>query len=270
MDDSIRAGYEKYDRLDRARRIEWLDIKRITKSSALVLGAGALGNEVAKNLVLSGFSSITIVDFDRVERSNLPRCVFFTESDASESADKAAILAKALSSLSIETDISPLICRVEELPREVFREHDIIFGCLDNINARLHANAYSRAEGTPYIDGGMEGTLGRVFISNPPDGPCLECASNATHSEIASLRFSCTGSDVNIFINPVPAEITTTSIISALAVREGLRLLSPNAPRLEGEMIFYDGLRNAIELMEVDVDHSCPNHEKPSDHHSDQ
>ncbi len=109
----------------------------------------------------------------------------------------------------------------------------------------------------------MQGTIGKVFISNPPDGPCLECASNITHSKIAALRYSCTGSSVSFFMPPVPAEITTTSIVAAIAVREGLRLLSPKAPPLEGQMIYYDGLKNSMDLLEVDVDANCPNHAPP-------
>jgi len=260
MTDQIRAGFERDDRFDRQRRIEWIDQEKISRSSVLVLGAGALGNEVVKNLVLSGFHILTIVDFDRVERSNLARCVFFTERDAEKRAWKAECLARAIEDFSDEIKVSLFTNPVEELPRNVFAEQDIIFGCLDNFNARLHVNAYASLACKPYIDGGMQGTIGRIFLSKPPDGPCLECASNATHSKIAALRFSCTDSSVNFFAPPTPAEITTTSIVSALAVKEGMRLLSPKAPKLEGQMIYYDGLRNSLELMELDIDPSCPNH----------
>jgi len=263
MQTAVKIGFDRDDRLDRAKRIEWLDVDRISSSAAVVIGAGALGNEVAKNLALSGFRKLTIVDFDVVERSNLARCVFFTEMDALQRAGKAECLARAVSSLAPWLDAIPIARRVEDLPTEAFKEHDLIFGCLDNFNARLHVNAHSRAAGKPYIDGGMQGTIGKVFVSNPPGGACLECASNITHSRIAALRYSCTGSSFSFFMPPVPAEITTTSIVAALAVREGLRLLSPKAPPLEGQLIYYDGLRNSVELMEVDVDSKCPNHGQP-------
>lgn len=259
MPDALKVGYEKEDRLDRSKRIEWLDVDRISGSSALVLGAGALGNEVVKNLVLSGFKELVIVDFDRVERSNLSRCVFFSEMDALQGVAKAEALAKAAMALVPGVLIEPIVGQVENLTVEDFGKHDLVFGCLDNFNARLHANAHSRSAGVPYIDGGMLGTVGKIFVSLP-DGPCLECASNITHSKIAALRYSCTGRDVSVFLPPAPAEITTTSIVSALAVREGLRLLSRNARKLEGQMIYYDGLMNAYDLFEVDIDPRCPNH----------
>jgi len=269
MQSQIKVGFQKEDRLDRAKRIEWLDAERISGSSALILGAGALGNEVAKNLALSGFKKLTIVDFDIVERSNLARCVFFTEMDALQGMKKADCLARSVAALTPGLEAIPLSNMVEDLPMNVFKDHDLIFGCLDNFNARIHANSHSRAVGRPYLDGGMQGTIGKLFISNPPGGACLECASNITHSRIAALRYSCTGSSVSFFMPPVPAEITTTSIIAALAVREGLRLLSPKAPPLEGQMIYYDGLKNSVDLMEVDVDPNCPNHEPSQANGSD-
>ena len=259
MPDALKIGYEKEDRLDRSKRIEWLDVDRISKSSALVLGAGALGNEVVKNLVLSGFKELVIVDFDRVERSNLSRCVFFSEMDVLQGVAKAEALARAAMSLVPGVFVKQIEGQVENLTVDDFGKHDLVFGCLDNFNARLHANAHSRSAGVPYIDGGMRGTVGRIFVSKP-GGPCLECASNITHSKIAALRYSCMGRDVLFFLPPVPAEITTTSIVSALAVREGLRVLSKNAGKLEGQMIYYDGLRNAYELLEIDIDPQCPNH----------
>jgi molybdopterin-synthase adenylyltransferase len=263
MEDQVKVGFQREDRLDRAKRIEWFDAEIISKSSIAVIGAGAIGNEVAKNLALSGFKKLTIVDFDIVERSNLARCVFFTEMDALQRVGKAECLARAISSLAPGLEAKPISKRVEDLPREFFERHDLIFGCLDNFNARIHVNAHSRAVAKPYIDSGMQGTIGKVFVSDPPDGPCLECASNITHSRIAALRYSCTGASVSFFMPPVPAEITTTSIIAAIAVREGLRLLSPKAPPLDGQMIYYDGLKNSMDLMEVDVDQNCPNHGRP-------
>ncbi|HDP96189.1 MAG TPA: ThiF family adenylyltransferase [Euryarchaeota archaeon] len=256
----VRAGYQDEDRLDRSRRIEWLDLDRICGSTAVLVGAGALGNEVAKNLALSGFAGITIVDSDTIEMSNLSRCAFFSEEDAYRKRAKSEALAEAVQHLHPTMSVDFKKCRIEELPSDFFQQHDIIFGCLDNINARLHVNSHSRLAGKPYIDGSMRGTLGRVFVSLPPDGPCLECAANSSHSKIAALRFSCTGSETAVFVPPVPAEITTTSVISALTVREGLRLLSKEAVPLDGQMIYYDGLRNTLELMEVDVDPGCPNH----------
>jgi adenylyltransferase/sulfurtransferase len=62
---------------DRQERITWWNQKKLLASNVLVVGAGALGNEIVKNLVLVGVGNITIVDMDIIEHTNLARCVFF-------------------------------------------------------------------------------------------------------------------------------------------------------------------------------------------------
>jgi len=77
MSGVIRPGAEDDDRLDRARRIGWVDLEKVASSRILVVGAGALGNEAVKDLVLFGFRRIDVLDMDTVVRSNLNRCVLF-------------------------------------------------------------------------------------------------------------------------------------------------------------------------------------------------
>src|SRR5712691_6559837 len=69
------------DRFSRLRLIPWWDEHRIQNTRVLVVGAGALGNEVLKNLALLGFQKIAIVDLDRIEESNLSRAVLYRTSD---------------------------------------------------------------------------------------------------------------------------------------------------------------------------------------------
>ncbi|MEY3736775.1 MAG: hypothetical protein RLZZ251_491, partial [Actinomycetota bacterium] len=65
------------DRYARQTLIKWWDQKALLKSHVLVVGAGALGNEIVKNLALVGVGNISIVDMDHIENSNLARCIFF-------------------------------------------------------------------------------------------------------------------------------------------------------------------------------------------------
>ncbi len=81
------------DLFDRQKRIKGWDQQKINESSILVVGAGATGNELVKNLVLMGLGKIYLIDFDIIERSNLNRCVFFKEIDVNEKIFKADIVA---------------------------------------------------------------------------------------------------------------------------------------------------------------------------------
>lgn len=257
---AIRLGAVDGDRFDRSRRIPWLNLDAISKARVLMVGAGALGNEVAKDLVLSGFRKITVVDMDHVVGSNLNRCLFFSDDDACRRRSKAEVVAEGMASLSQGCRAKPFVGRIQDMPAEAFGRYDLVLGCLDNVEARIHVNAHAYARGRVYIDGGMEGLRGKVMVVAPPRGACLQCGMNRTHAKVASLRFSCTGKDV-VFHEPrLAAEITTTSIVSAVMVREALKAVSGRTDLMLNNTFFYDGERNASEELEVELDPACPTH----------
>jgi molybdopterin/thiamine biosynthesis adenylyltransferase len=102
--------------------------------------------------------------------------------------------------------------------------------------------------------------LGKVQVVIPP-GPCLQCSTNSTHSRVLERRFSCSGNDVSYFEPKLAAEITTTSVIAAIQVREALKLISGKGDRCVDGMLFYDGLNNRTEIFEVGLDGACPVHQ---------
>jgi len=263
VDGCVRVGATDDDRLDRSRRIEWLDLDAIARARVLMVGAGALGNEVGKCLALSGFRHVTVVDMDHVVGSNLNRCLFFSTEDASARRPKAEVVAKGMRTLSPDMAVDPSVSRIEGVDDSIYKEHDVVLGCLDNIVARLHVNSRSYLAGRMYIDGGMEGLLGRVMVVRPPEGACIQCGMNRSHARVANLRFSCTGRDV-VFHEPrLAAEITTTSIVSALMVREALKHVSGKDDMLLANTLYYDGQRNSSEEAEVPVNPDCPVHGRP-------
>src|SRR4026208_1555396 len=86
------------DRYSRLRLIAWWDQQKLSKARILVVGAGAIGNEVLKNLALLEIGTVYIVDFDRVELSNLARSVLFRPSDRGR--PKAEAAAEAMRTLN--------------------------------------------------------------------------------------------------------------------------------------------------------------------------
>ena len=219
----------------------------------MVVGAGALGNEVVKCMVLAGFGDITVVDMDDLVVSNLSRCLFFRENDGR--AHKAEVLSKRASEIYDDVKITPIVSRIQD---NHDWDYDIIFGCLDNISARLHVNSHARFNRVPYIDGATDGFRGKVQVVFA-DGPCLECTMNKSHMNILDTRFSCTGSGI-LFDPKVASEITTTSIIAAMQVREAMKILSARNDLCIRNIMFYDGERNTSENLELSEDPCCPNH----------
>ena len=263
MEEQLRVGSIDDDVFDRSKRIGWLDLESIARSKVMMVGAGALGNEVAKNLALSGFRNITLIDMDHVVGSNLNRCLFFSREDAQRRASKADAVARGILSISPDARPVPMRQRIEDLPEGAFKDYDLVLGCLDNIQARIHTNSHSYRAGKVYIDGGMEGFLGKVMVARPPVGACVQCGMNRSHSKVAELRFSCTGKDV-VFHEPrLAAEITTTSVISAIMVREALKVVSSRPDMLIANAFYYDGQRNQSEELEIPLNPNCPVHLKP-------
>ncbi|QLH75199.1 MAG: ThiF family adenylyltransferase [Methanomassiliicoccales archaeon] len=257
---SIRPGDQDKDRLDRSRRIDWLDVDKIERSKCAVVGAGALGNEVVKDLVLSGIKDILLIDMDHVVRSNLNRCVMFRDIDAETKAMKVDVVAKRATEMNPEVRFKVHKGRVEELDWKIFKDYDLIFGCLDNVAARLHVNSHSYYAGSPYIDGGTDGSSGKVQVVIPPKTPCLQCAMNRSHFKVLERRYSCTGTDIVFHERRVAAEITTTSVIAAIQVREGLKILSGREDSCIRNVMYYNGLLGTMDEYETSIDPNCPNH----------
>src|SRR5271167_4519430 len=75
------AASQAEDRFARFRLINWWDQERLAQARVLVVGAGALGNEILKDLALLGVGRVLVADRDRVENSNLSRSILFRERD---------------------------------------------------------------------------------------------------------------------------------------------------------------------------------------------
>jgi molybdopterin/thiamine biosynthesis adenylyltransferase len=259
-EENVILGEQDNDRFDRAKRIGWLNMDAISNAKVLMVGAGAIGNEVAKNLVLSGFRNVRVIDMDRVVNSNLARCLFFSESDVADGGLKAEIVANGMMNLERNVRAVAIAGKIQDQGDEFVRDFDVVLGCLDNVLARLYLNAQCCYNRIPYIDGAMDGFRGKVQVVIPPETSCLECGMNRSHGRIVEQRFSCTGNDVSLFLPKIGAEITTTSIIGAMQVREAVKLVSDKGADCIRNVAYYEGMKNTLEVLEIDKNPDCPNH----------
>lgn len=255
----IRAGDMDEDRYNRLKLFEWFDLPTVKKTKVLVVGAGALGNEVCKNLILTGFAHFSIIDMDRVVTSNLNRCIFFSDDDARRGRYKAEVVAEKLREIDGSIAVNVHTGRIEEMSQDFISQHDIALGCVDNVAARLHVNASCYYHKVPYIDGATHGQVGKVQVVVPPRTSCLECGMNITHAKIMQKRFSCTGKDIVYFEPKLAADVNTTSIIAAFQVQEALKLIH-GLDNYIRNIFYYDGERNFFSTFELPVNRNCPNH----------
>jgi len=259
-EETLIPGQCDRDRLDRARRIGCIDLDALASARVLMVGAGAIGNETGKNLALSGFREVVVADMDTVATSNLARCLFFSQEDVSSGRFKADIVAEGMNRLDPDMRACAVNGRIQDLGGGFVGNFDLVLGCLDNVLARLHLNAECCRHGLPYVDAAMDGFRGKVQVVLPPETPCLECGMNRSHGRIVEQRFSCTGADVSLFLPKVGAEITTTSAVAAIQVREAVKICSALAGKCLHNVAYYDGLNNSLDILEMGISPECPNH----------
>ncbi|KAA6391199.1 MAG: putative ubiquitin-activating enzyme E1 C [Streblomastix strix] len=147
-------------------------------SKVLVLGAGGLGCEILKDLALSGFKNISVIDMDTIDVSNLNRQFLFQEKDVGR--EKAVIAADFVNTRVQGCKIMPYVGDLTKKPIEFYKDYNIIISGLDAIEPRRWINAllvkFAR-EGNiiPFIDGGSEGFGGQVRVMLPTISACFDC-----------------------------------------------------------------------------------------------
>jgi molybdopterin-synthase adenylyltransferase len=248
------------DRYSRLRLIGWWDQDRLRAASILVVGAGAIGNEVLKNLALLGMGHVTVIDCDEIEHSNLTRSVLFRQSDEGKS--KALAAAAAMRDLNPDVRVTPIHGNViTDLGLGVFRDADVVIACLDNREARLWVNRACWKVGTPWIDGGIQEISGVAKVFVPPDGACYECAMTENDYRLINLRYSCPllARD-ELQAGKVPTAPTIASLIGALQVQEALKLLH-GLPVFSGGAMVFNGEANNFYKSAFQRREDCLSHE---------
>jgi len=115
------------DRYSRLRLISWWRQERLRTARVLVVGAGALGNEVMKNLALLGLGTTYLIDLDVVEPSNLSRSVLFREEDGGQ--PKSEVAARRARELNPEITVVPIKGDViTDLGLGLFADVDLVIG----------------------------------------------------------------------------------------------------------------------------------------------
>jgi len=242
-DKPLRVPNLQTDRLGTFELISWWEREKVQAAHVLVVGAGALGNEVVKNLALMGIGHLYLIDFDNVEAANLSRSVFFREDDAGRS--KAEVVAARAKALNPDIRVQYLHGDVTtQLGLGVVRRMDVVIGCLDNREARLAVNRFCYWMGKPWVDGAIQEWLGLARVFVPGQGACYECTLTEQARRELSLRYSCPLlARTDILLGKVPTTPTSASLIGAIEAQEALKLIH-GLPVEAGKVVHYNGSTN--------------------------
>ena len=249
--------------------LSWFKMERVKNSKVLVAGAGALGNEVVKNLALFGVGQIYVVDFDQIEVSNLTRSVLFRENDAYSHSYKSEIVAKRAMEINPQIKVTPIVGNLfSDVGFGLYKSVDVIIGCLDSRIARYQLNRLAMRAGKTWIDGSIENMTGVVRVYTPGIS-CYECSLSRAEFNNIMLRTGCAdvvrmqGSAGRVATTPISA-----SIVGAMQVQEAMKIIhmtnNEDAPfkTLQGKMMRYEGLTNSVNIYRyASWKSTCPAHE---------
>ncbi len=247
------------DRLGTFEFISWWDREKVQNAKVLVVGAGALGNEVIKNLSLMGIGNLFIIDFDKIEAANLSRSVLFRETDNNRS--KAEVAAARAKSVNPQVHIQYMNGDVTtQLGLGIIRRMDVVIGCLDNREARLAVNRFCYWVNKPWVDGAIQELLGLVRVFKPGDGACYECTLTEQALRDLSLRYSCPLlARQNILLGKVPTTPTIASIIGAMQSQEALKVIN-EMPIQPGKVTHFNGMVNEMHTTAYVPRDDCQSH----------
>ncbi|MFN7210361.1 MAG: HesA/MoeB/ThiF family protein [Aggregatilineales bacterium] len=261
-DGLIEISAPSADRYASLKLIDWWDQARLRQARVMVVGAGALGNEVLKNLALLGVGYIFLVDFDTVEAANLSRSVLYRAEDAGKR--KVEVAAARLREINPDVRVATFHGDVTQaLGQGVYRRVDVVLGCLDNRAARLAVNRACWRYGVTWIDGALEVLMGIVRIFAPDQGACYECTMTEADYDLINVRYRCP------MLRPEtlqegrqPTTPTSASLVAAWQVQEAVKLLH-GLPVPAGKGIYINGYTHSTSLLAYSERPDCFSHAQP-------
>ena len=255
--------------------------ERIAGVHALVVGAGALGNEVIKNLVLMGAGRLSILDRDRIEASNLTRSILYCTPDVdahiAQGTPKAVFAAARAREINPDVTVRAHVGEVADFGSGWIRQADVVFSCLDNEMARLELSWVCNRLNLPLVDGGLgliNPSSGLVSLFPGTSGPCYACRRSTERRR--SLLIELQGREDPCGLKERvlrEADLVATtpvlaSIVGALQVEVGLRRLLDGMPVADAAAGISHRItlhpRLALETIRFQRSPNCPLHEPES------
>ena len=220
--------------------------RRILQSHVLIIGAGGLGSPAAMYLACAGVGSITIVDDDTVDLTNLQRQIMHSTSSIGQA--KVLSAQSTLAQLNPAVQVQALQKRADaQLLRTLVVAADVVLDCCDNFQTRQAINAACVQQGVPLVSGAAIGMDGQIAVYDPRDAnaPCYACVF-APDAPPEEARCATMG-----VLAPL------VGVIGAMQALEALKLLARMGTSLSGFLLMLDARNMEWTRLRVQKNPAC-------------
>ncbi|MFM1757768.1 MAG: hypothetical protein RL193_345 [Actinomycetota bacterium] len=236
---------ERYSRHLLIPDLDAIGQQRILNAKVLVIGAGGLGSPTIMYLAAAGVGEIGIVDFDRVDLSNLQRQIIHQQNDLGNfkaQSAKEKVLAQnpnlKVNTYEFHLDTTNAL--------EIFRNYDLIIDCTDNFATRYLINDAAALLGKPYIWGSIYRFDGQATIFWSKFGPCYRCL-HPTPPPPGSVPSCAEGGVLGVLCGS----------IGSIQATEALKLITGIGTNLLGTLLIYDAVNSTFEKVEIKKNPNC-------------
>lgn len=219
--------------------------EKLWNCKVLIIGVGGLGCAAAQYLTCSGIGQLTLVDDDKVDKTNLQRQVLHTESNIG--LNKCDSAKQSLQQLNSEITIVTHPKRLTgETLLQAVKQHDVVLDCSDNLMTRNELNQVCFKTKTSLISGAairMEGQVSTYTMGD--DQPCYQCLSNM----FGEQELTCSESGI---LSPV------VGVIGALQATETIKLLAQTGDVLSSRLLMFDAFTMKFNEFKIKQNIECP------------
>lgn len=221
--------------------------EKLLKSSVLVAGAGGLGSIVLLYLAGAGVGKIGVIDFDKVEISNLHRQVIHNTNDIGK--EKVISVKEKINLLNPDVEVVTFCETLNKTNIElIFNQFDVIVDCLDNFRDKFLINDFSVRNNKKFIHAGVIGFEGQLIAIFPGKSACLRCFLKEEPQDAVNQSCKETG-----------VLGTCACVIGALQANEVLKLLLGIGNLLVNKVLKFNCLSGRFYELAIDgKSKTCP------------
>lgn len=219
--------------------------RRLKSARVLLVGVGGLGSPAATYLAAAGVGTLGLVDFDRVELSNLQRQILYVEGDVGE--PKVEVARRRLEAINPHVEVRCHDVRLTaDNALDLISDYDLVLDGSDNFVTRYLVNDACVMTETPLVWGAVARFQGQVAVFHPPQGGCYRC----------------------LFPEPPPPDLVPScaeggvlgvlpGIIGSLQASEALKILLQLGPSTAGRLVIFEATELRFREIRVATDPAC-------------